>query len=82
MADHKFISIRGAREHNLKNVDLDLPRDSLIVMTGHDENRVREELGQQDIPILSKPVRPSELRSTMIALSVGRERNRQAQAAV
>ena len=29
-----FISIRGAREHNLKNVDLDLPRDSLIVMTG------------------------------------------------
>ena len=34
MADHKFISIRGAREHNLKNIDLDLPRDSLIVMTG------------------------------------------------
>ena len=28
------IRIRGAREHNLKNVDLDLPRDSLIVMTG------------------------------------------------
>ncbi|MBS9720386.1 excinuclease ABC subunit UvrA [Tianweitania sp. BSSL-BM11] len=34
MADHKHISIRGAREHNLKNIDLDLPRDSLIVMTG------------------------------------------------
>jgi len=30
----KTISVRGAREHNLKNVDLDLPRDSLIVMTG------------------------------------------------
>ncbi|PLX36657.1 MAG: excinuclease ABC subunit A [Hyphomicrobiales bacterium] len=30
----KTISIRGAREHNLKNVDLELPRDSLIVMTG------------------------------------------------
>ncbi|TPQ52106.1 excinuclease ABC subunit A, partial [Prosthecomicrobium hirschii] len=29
-----MLSIRGAREHNLKNVDLDLPRDSLIVMTG------------------------------------------------
>jgi excinuclease ABC subunit A len=33
MADHKFISIRGAREHNLKNIDLDLPRDSLTRST-------------------------------------------------
>ncbi|MGA9949546.1 MAG: excinuclease ABC subunit UvrA [Xanthobacteraceae bacterium] len=28
------ISIRGAREHNLKNVDLDIPRDQLVVFTG------------------------------------------------
>jgi excinuclease ABC subunit A len=34
MADQKYISIRGAREHNLKNIDLDIPRDSLTVMTG------------------------------------------------
>ena len=34
MADSKFISVRGAREHNLKNVDIDLPRNKLIVMTG------------------------------------------------
>ncbi|MBN2552516.1 MAG: excinuclease ABC subunit UvrA, partial [Spirochaetales bacterium] len=30
----KSIIIRGAREHNLRNVDLDLPRDSLIVVSG------------------------------------------------
>jgi excinuclease ABC subunit A len=29
-----IITIRGAREHNLKNVDLELPRDRLIVLTG------------------------------------------------
>ena len=32
--DGRTISIRGAREHNLKNVDLDLPRDQLVVFTG------------------------------------------------
>ncbi len=30
----QFISIRGARTHNLQNIDLDLPRDQLIVITG------------------------------------------------
>ncbi|MCA0256464.1 MAG: excinuclease ABC subunit UvrA [Proteobacteria bacterium] len=34
MNELKTISIRGAREHNLKGIDLDLPRNSLIVMTG------------------------------------------------
>src|ERR1700727_862903 len=32
--DARMISIRGAREHNLKNVDLDIPRDRLVVFTG------------------------------------------------
>ncbi|MCX5661238.1 MAG: excinuclease ABC subunit UvrA [Planctomycetota bacterium] len=30
----KTISIRGAREHNLKSVDIDIPRDKLVVITG------------------------------------------------
>ena len=34
MAEKKFIKIRGAREHNLKNIDLDIPRDELTVLTG------------------------------------------------
>ena len=31
---HEFIDIRGAREHNLKNIDLKLPKDQLIIFTG------------------------------------------------
>ena len=30
----KFITIKGAREHNLKNIDVNIPRDSLVVFTG------------------------------------------------
>src|ERR1700733_15259937 len=29
-----FVEVRGAREHNLKNVDLVIPRDALVVFTG------------------------------------------------
>jgi excinuclease ABC subunit A len=32
--DSRVISVRGAREHNLKNVDLAIPRDKLVVFTG------------------------------------------------
>ena len=34
MSDTKYIRIRGANEHNLKNISVDIPRDKLVVLTG------------------------------------------------
>ena len=34
MAETKYIRIRGANEHNLKNISVDIPRDKFVVLTG------------------------------------------------
>ena len=31
---HEYIHVKGAREHNLKNIDIKIPRDKLVVLTG------------------------------------------------
>lgn len=42
-----------------------------VVITGHDVKRAQEALGDKDIPVLAKPVRPAELRSVLSALRLG-----------
>ena len=32
--NQKFIKIKGAKEHNLKNIDVNIPKDQLVVITG------------------------------------------------
>jgi len=34
MAENRYIRIKGARQHNLKNLDIDIPRDAFVVITG------------------------------------------------
>ena len=34
MRPREYIKIRGANEHNLKNIDVDIPRNELVVLTG------------------------------------------------
>jgi signal transduction histidine kinase/CheY-like chemotaxis protein len=42
----------------------------VVVMSGHDASRVREDIADEHIPILSKPVRPAELRSVIMAAAM------------
>jgi signal transduction histidine kinase/CheY-like chemotaxis protein len=50
---------------------------SAVIMTGHNEQRVRAELDDKTIPILAKPVRPAELRSILNARALLVHRRRQ-----
>jgi len=45
MAELKNIEVRGAREHNLKSIDVDIPRDQLVVITGLSGSGPRSTVG-------------------------------------
>lgn len=48
----QFIKIRGANEHNLNNISVDIPRNELVVLTGL--SRVRESLHWHSIPFMQE----------------------------
>lgn len=48
-------------------LEWDLPA---VITTGHDADRVREELGDDEVSVLVKPVRPAELRSVILATAM------------
>ncbi|MBF8254558.1 MAG: excinuclease ABC, A subunit, partial [Deltaproteobacteria bacterium] len=75
MADH--IVIKGARVHNLKNIDLEIPRDQLVVITGvsgsgksslafdllyaEGQRRYLESLGADARQLLKQVVKPDDV---------------------
>jgi excinuclease ABC subunit A len=50
--DRRVIAVRGAREHNLKNIDVELPRDQLVVLTGLSGS------GKSSLAFASAQIRP------------------------
>jgi signal transduction histidine kinase/CheY-like chemotaxis protein len=56
------------------------PTVPAVVMSGHDETRVGEDMGDPDVPILSKPVRPAELRSVILAKALDARQGQEAAA--
>ena len=48
----KWIKIKGARQHNLQNIDLEIPRDKMVVITGISRvksmNFIMDEIGEHE----------------------------------
>jgi DNA-binding response OmpR family regulator len=68
--------VTGADCINLVRVTAQQTRQAsipAIVITGHDETRVRAVLGDETIPVLKKPIHPAEIRSMMTALRLRTE---------
>ena len=57
----KYIKIKGARTHNLKNIDLDLPKNNLITITGLSGSGKSSLINQTLLPISSFMLNKSKL---------------------
>jgi len=73
ITDFDLAEAGTAREGIAKVRQLEGEAIPAVIITGHNEEEVRERIGDKAIPILPKPVRPAKLRSIITAQSLSRD---------
>ncbi len=70
VSDYDFGQGKTLADHRAPVADLIARGASMVVMSGHHPNVVRQALGQEHLLVLAKPVRPAELRAVLLAAKV------------